>query len=219
MAEPDPVAGRFLACLAASRCETRPFRHWLLEGALPEATCAAIDALPVAPPRIADTLGKRETNNSTRLFFGAEQIARHPVCAELASAWQSETVTGRLEGLCGVSLAGAYLRIEYCLDTDGFWLEPHTDIGAKLFTMLIYLSDQPGSQAWGTDILDADMKLVETAPYRRNGGLIFIPAADTWHGFHRRAIEGVRRSLIVNYVRNEWRSRHELAFPRSPIGG
>jgi len=219
MGEPNPVAAHFLACLDASRCEIRPFRHWLLEGALPDAACAAIDALPVAPPRIADTLGRRETNNSTRLFFGQEQIARYPVCAEIASALQSEAVTGRIAALCGVALGGAYLRIEYCLDTDGFWLEPHTDIGAKLFTMLVYLSAEPGSEAWGTDILDADMNLVATAPYRRNCGLVFIPAADTWHGFHRRPIEGVRRSLIVNYVRNEWRSRHELAYPQSPVGG
>jgi len=55
--------------------------------------------------------------------------------------------------------------------------------------------------------------LVATAPYRRNAGLIFIPGSDTWHGFHRRPIVGVRRSLIVNYVKPEWRSRHELAFP------
>jgi hypothetical protein len=94
MAEPNPVAARFLACLAASRGETRPFRHWLLDGVLPDSALTAIDALPVAPPRIAETLGRRETHNSTRLFFGEAQIARFPVCAEIASALQSEAVTG-----------------------------------------------------------------------------------------------------------------------------
>ena len=79
--------------------------------------------------------------------------------------------------------------------------------------MLVYLSTEPGSEAWGTDILDANLNLVATAPYKRNAGLIFIPGADTWHGFHRRPINGVRRSLIINYVKPEWRSRHELAFP------
>ena len=49
-----------------------------------------------------------------------------------------------------------------------------------------------------------------TTPYVRNRGLIVIPAADTWHGF-------LRRSLIVNYVKPEWRSRHELAFPDQPV--
>ena len=66
-----------------------------------------------------------------------------------------------MEDVCGRRLTDASLRIEYCLDTDGFWLEPHTDIGAKLFTMLIYLSDDPGAVEWGTDILDAEHSLVE----------------------------------------------------------
>lgn len=211
------IAATFLACLDRCRAETWPYRHWLLNGILSDEACAAIDALPVQPPPIGDTLGKRETNNSTRLFFGVPQRAVHPVCDALATALQGDAVVRRLEALCGAALAGSFLRIEYCLDTDGFWLEPHTDIGAKLYTMLVYLSGEPGSEAWGTDILDGPDGFVASAPYVRNGGLIFIPGADTWHGFRRRPIAGVRRSLIVNYVRPEWRSRHELAFPEQPV--
>ena len=144
-----------------------------------------------------------------QLPLGGEIIG-HPVDHQIAPH--------ALERLCDLNLRDSSLRIEYCLDTDGFWLEPHTDIGAKLFTMLIYLSDGPGSEAWGTDILDGELKLVATSPYRRNLGLIFVPAADTWHGFHKRKIEGVRRSLIVNYVKPEWRARRELAFPDRPAG-
>ena len=217
MLETEATASHFLACLAASRQGDTPYRHWLLENALPEAVCAAIDALPFEAPDISDTLGRRETNNSTRQFFGRKEQARHPVCADVATALQSDRVVRALQDHCGVALAGSSLRIEYCLDRDGFWLEPHTDIGAKLFTMLIYLSTDPGSEAWGTDILDGEMNLVCTTPYVRDGGLIFIPAADSWHGFHRRPINGLRRSLIVNYVKDEWRARHELAFPDRPV--
>ena len=217
MLETSGIAEVFSDCLDRSERETSPYRHWLLQGALPEPICAAIDALPYAPPPITDTQGRRETNNSTRLFFGAAERARHAVCDDLAQAMQSQSVTRHIESICGISLSGLFLRIEYCLDTDGFWLEPHTDIGAKRFTMLIYLSDDPGSEAWGTDICAPDGSLIATSPYRRNGGLIFIPAADTWHGFHRRPIVGVRRSLIVNYVGAEWRARHELAFPKEAV--
>ena len=211
------VISTFRHSLDHAETGTYPFLHWFLEDALPPETCAAIDALPVRPPVIVETAGKRETNNSTRLFFGESQRAAFAVCDDVANALQSDEVTSRLKSLCGVDLWGSYLRIEYCLDTDGFWLEPHTDIGAKLFTMLIYLSGEPESAAWGTDILDGPHRLVATAPYRRNGGLIFIPSANSWHGFHRRPIKGVRRSLIVNYVRPDWRSRHELAFPDRPV--
>lgn len=217
MHDHSATAEYFLSRLERSVAGDHPFRHWLLDSALPDSTCKGIDALNVLPPAITDTLGKRETNNSSRLFFGHAQQSDFPVCRDLAAALQDAAVVRRLETLCDVRLAGSFLRIEYCLDTDGFWLEPHTDIGAKLFTMLIYLSDDPGSEAWGTDLMDAAGKLVQTAPYRRNGGLIFIPGSDTWHGFHRRPIRGVRRSLIVNYVKPEWRSRHELAFPEQPV--
>jgi len=219
MPDANKVAATFLSCLDRAEAATHPYRHWLLDGILPDDTCAAIDALPAVPPPIGDTLGKRETHNTTRLFFGVQERVAHPVCDALASALQGDAVVRRLEDICGIVLSGSFLRIEYCLDTDGFWLEPHTDIGAKLYTMLVYLSDEPGSKAWGTDVLDGPESLVAATPYVRSRGRIFIPAADTWHGFHRRPVAGVRRSLIVNYVKAEWRSRHELAFPHRPVRG
>ena len=194
-----------------------PYRHWLLDDVLPSAVAAALAALPLQAPPIGDTLGRRETHNAARIFVNPESRARFSVCAELAAALQAPGTIARFEQCCGVSLAGSYLRVEYCLDAGGFWLEPHTDIGAKLFTFLIYLSDHPDAADWGTDILDADHRLAMRAPADFNRGLIFVPAADTWHGFAPRRIDGVRRSLIVNYVVPEWRSRHELAFPEAPI--
>ena len=200
---------------ALARAEPRatPYRHWLLAGMLPGTVLRGVDALPVVPPAIGDTAGRRETHNSTRWFFGAGQRAQFPVCHALAAALQSRAMTRALEDHCAVRLRGGFLRIEYCLDTDGFWLEPHTDIGAKLFTMLIYLTDPPVGEDWGTDIYVSATAHAGTAPCRRNHGLIFVPGADSWHGFARRPITGVRRSLIVNYVTPDWRARHELAFP------
>jgi hypothetical protein len=215
--ELDAVASNFLSSLDHSDCGPYPFRHWLVDRVLPNRVCEAIDSLRISSPSVKDTLGKRETHNSTRFFFGKTQRGTYPVCHEVATALQSKAVVSELEALCDVALAGSFLRIEYCLDTDGFWLEPHTDIGAKLFTVLIYLSDEPGSEAWGTDLLDGPERLVLTTPYQRNFGVMFVPSTNSWYGFHRRPIKGVRRSLIVNYVKPEWRSRHELAFPERAV--
>ncbi len=33
----------------------------------------------------------------------------------------------------------------------------------------------------------------------------------------RRYQDGVRKSLIINYVTNEWRAREQLAFPDRPV--
>ena len=47
--------------------------------------------------------------------------------------------------------------------------------------------------------------------------MVFVPSGNTYHGFEARRIEGVRTSLIINYVTNEWRAREQLAFPEAPI--
>jgi len=194
-----------------------PYRHWLLRNVLPDTTCAGLIALPLRVPEIGETRGRRETHNESRIFINPESQTRFPVCADIAEALQAPDTIRRIENLCGVNLAGSSLRIEYCLDTGGFWLEPHTDIGAKLFTFLIYLSDHPDAPNWGTDILDSEHRLALRAPTDFNRGLIFVPGANTWHAFGPRPIFGVRRTLIVNYVVPEWRSRHELAFPEQLI--
>ncbi len=218
MIDAAAVAESLIKCFDASRFFASPYRHWLLADVLPPEVCAGVDSLPVRAARTDDPLGKRETHNSSRLFFNAKRRARYPVCEAIGAGFQSAPVVERVERLCEAKLAGSYLRIEYCLDGEGFWLEPHTDIGAKLFTMLVYLSSGPGSEAWGTDILDSNLNLVAVAPYQRNAGLIFVPGSDTWHGFRRRPMNGVRRSLVVNYVKPEWRNRHELAFPDRSAG-
>jgi len=213
MLEPEAISASLVASFEAAERSDAPFPHWLPVGMLPGDVAQEIDALPIQPPQIEDTLGKRETNNSTRFFFDARARLDHEVCDDLAHALQSADVVDSLAALTGAPLREGNLRIEYCLDSDGFWLEPHTDIGAKLFTMLIYLSRDPGADEWGTDIYDSNLKLVKTGPYHRNCGLIFVPSEISWHGFRKRPIPGVRRSLIVNYVKPEWRARHELAFP------
>ena len=203
--------------LAGAEQTEYPFRHWSVRDVLTPGVCAGVRALPFLVPDMHAIAGRRETINSQRTFFGTEQRAAHPVCHAVAYAFQAPETIALLQKLCGTTLAGGSLRIEYCQDTDGFWLEPHTDIGAKLFTMLIYLSDGKGAEAWGTDLLDAAGRLVGRSAATFNSGLIFIPAADTWHGFAPRPISGIRRTLIVNYVRPEWRARHELCFPDTPV--
>lgn len=202
--------------LTAQRCD-QPFRHWLLDDAFPRFLADALATLPVVPPVIDDSEGRRETNNATRRFVTPAERDAFPACAALAELLQGGATTGLLGSVCGRSLADTYLRIEYCQDTDGFWLEPHTDIAAKRFTMLIYLSTHPDAAEWGTDLFDADQQIAGRSSGQFNSGLIFLPAADTWHDFTRRRIAGVRRSIIVNYVTPDWRSRHELAFPAAPI--
>jgi hypothetical protein len=206
------IAERFLSCLEQADHQQAPYDHWLLANCLPEETVSSIADLPFAPPENLPFDGRRESGNSTRMFFSPEHQARFPVCAEMAEAFQDPSVVSVLELMTGAPISKGRLRIEYCQDVDGFWLEPHLDIKVKLFTMLIYLSDDPALHDAGTDIYDSspEHRLVRSVPYQRNAGMIFIPGTTSWHGFTKRPIRGLRKSIIVNYVAPDWRAIEEL---------
>lgn len=207
----------FLSSLRDSKRSDFPYPHWLMGHCLPDEAVNAVTSLPIAPARIADTKGKRETNNDIRIHFGEQYRSRYGVMDTLAQVFQSQRVVDALEAATGAHLSGTSLRVEYCQDSDGFWLEPHTDIGVKKFTMLIYLNREPQGADWGTDIYSDCSTHVGRAPAGFNKGLIFVPSDKTWHGFEKRPMNGVRKSLIINYVGPEWRNRHELCFPEDPV--
>ena len=207
------VAETFLACLRQARHETKPFDYWLLKDALPPGDVDAILALSVAPPQGLVLNGKRETNNALRFFFSRENQDRFTVCRRVAMGFKEPRVRQAIEKTTGTDLSGCRLRIEYCQDPPGFWLEPHTDIFVKKFTMLVYLLDDPGLRLAGTDIHEGSpvFKYVTTAPYGRNLGVIFIPGKNSWHGVGHHPIQSLRKSIIINYVASEWRDSFELA--------
>ena len=206
-----------LSSLSNSARSDTPYPHWLLDHCLPDAVVDAVTSLPIAPPHIDDTRGRRETHNDSRIHFGARYRNRYAVMDTLARVFQSPQMLDALQATTGARLSGTSLRIEFCQDSDGFWLEPHTDIGVKKFTMLIYLNREPQGSNWGTDIYSDHDTYVGRAPAGVNRGLIFVPSDKTWHGFEKRPMNGIRKSLIINYVGPEWRNRHELCFPEDPV--
>ena len=93
-----------------------------------------------------------------------------------------------------------------------------TQEGVKKFTMLYYLGPK-GREDWGTDVYaDADTWVLR-APFTPGHALMFVPSDNTWHGFEARRLDGVRKSVIINYVTDEWRAREQLAFPDRPVSG
>lgn len=201
------------ASISAAAHNTEPYNYWLLSSTLPERICQEVVALPFAPPSTPVMDGRRESNNSSRVYFSSELQAKHPGCRELADAFKHPVIREVIRQRTGRDVSQGKVRIEYCQDIDGFWLEPHVDIPVKLFTMLVYLSREPELRDAGTDIFDAtpEHNRVGTAPCEWNAGLIFIPGHDTWHGFKPRTIHGVRKSIIINYVTRDWRAVEELA--------
>ena len=213
----EAFVSALLESIATSQRHETPYRHWFLNGCLPEDALEEILALPFPAPRLGGVSGRRELHNATRRYFDAENRAHYPVCAGFCDAFQDKRVTDRITQHFGARLGDTFLRVEYAQDTGGFWLEPHTDLGVKTFTMLLYMSKDVAHADLGTDIYDTEKKHAGRSPFAPNAAMVFVPSTDTFHGFEQRNIEGVRKSVIINYVTSEWRAREQLAFPDRPV--
>jgi hypothetical protein len=213
----EDVVETFLKSVDSGKRSEQPYRHWVLTGCFPADSVEDIVTLPFDAPSLDGVSGKRELHNNTRKYFDVENRESFPVCEAIAQAFQDKRVTNHIETVFGTNLKATYLRIEFAQDIDGFWLEPHTDLGVKAFTMLLYLSKDPSHQDLGTDIYDGEKRHVARSPFAPNTAMVFVPGNVTYHGFEKRPIKGVRTSLIINYVTNEWRAREQLSFPDAPI--
>jgi hypothetical protein len=213
----EEIVRTFLTSIDSRKRSDQPYRNWSLMNCFPADTVDDLLALPFEAPSLDGISGKRELHNNTRKYLDVDNRKRFSVCEAVAEAFQDRRVTRHIEKVFGTELKGTYLRIEFAQDVDGFWLEPHSDLGVKVFTLLLYLSKDPSHQDLGTDIYDANKVHVGRSSFTSNSAMIFVPSNNTYHGFEKRPIEGVRTSLIINYVTNGWRAREQLSFPDQPI--
>lgn len=213
----EAVSASIIAAFQRAKDEAAPFRHWMLSQVFPAGFAAALRRLPFGPPDLGGVSGKRELHNDQRHYFDAANNARFEACAAVAEAFQAPRVAAAIERATGADLAGSYVRLEYAQDSDGFWLQPHTDLGVKRFTMLIYLVDGVDQGELGTDLYADPKTWAKRSPFIDNSALVFVPGDDTWHGLERRPIAGLRRSVIMNYVTDAWRERWQLAYPDRPV--
>jgi hypothetical protein len=203
------------ASIAKRRSFDDPYRHSFVEDLFPADVCRALATLPFAAPSLDGVSGRRELHNDTRRYFDADGMAQFAVMRAVAEALQSREVARAIHDSFDAPIDDTLLRLEYAQDIDGFWLEPHTDLGVKKFTCLIYLSD--GHADLGTDIYRSPQEHVGRSAFKPNAAMIFVPSDNTWHGFEKRPIAGIRKSVILNYVTHEWRAREQLSFPESPV--
>jgi hypothetical protein len=212
------VESTMLASIASAERRTSPYTNWRMRDVFPEAVARALAELPFHAVDLHGVSGRRELHNDQRSYFALDVLDRHPVARQVAEAFQSPRMVEAIMAATGAKLAGTYLRIEYAIDISGFWLEPHTDLGVKSYTMLYQLGTD-GQEDLGTDVYVDKETWAERVPFGWNSALVFVPSDRTWHGFEARKINTPRRSVIINYVTDEWRAREQLAFPNEPVRG
>ncbi|HEV2533274.1 hypothetical protein [Phenylobacterium sp.] len=218
VADPSSVEGAILASFAAAERRESPYVNWRVFDLFPDATARALVELPFHAIELQGVSGRRELHNDQRSYFAGEVLDQHPAAREVAEAFQSPRIVEAIMAQTGAKLVGSYLRIEYAIDVSGFWLEPHTDLGVKTYTMLYQLG-LPGQEDLGTDVYANRETWIERVPFGWNSAFVFVPSDKTWHGFEARKLHAPRRSVIINYVTDEWRAREQLAFPNEPVRG
>ncbi len=214
------AAGEVAASLATSlRCALAlpaPFPCFRAADLFPAKVAIALAELPFQAPSFAVS-GKREFV-SERIYFDPARLKANQHLAAVALAFQSPQIVRLMQELCAAQLEGTFLRIEYAIDANGFWLEPHTDLGVKKLTGLIPLAGDAADDL-GTDLYTDPAAPPHTRlPFTPNTAAFFVPSAWSWHGFAPRPIRTLRKSLIVNYVSADWRSCEQLAFSTEPVG-
>ncbi len=207
----------FLETLANQQNFTAPYPYNFLHNVLTSDEIDALEQVILTPLDLTGKSGERALHNEGRQYFDPENQARFPVFDALSQLFQHSDITAALAAAFDLHSEECYLRIEFAQDVDGFWLEPHTDIGVKLFSMLVYLNAGDNAQTLGTDIYDQQKSWVTRSPFEAGLAMAFKPSNITYHGFEARPIDGVRKSVIINYVTPQWRAREQLCFPDTPI--
>ena len=209
------IADAFCASVAKRKSFAEPYPWHLVDDIFPAQVTHALATLPFPAPALGGVSGTREAHNDTRSYFDVAQMAKYPVMRAVAEALQSQQVARCVTEHFDAPVDDTFLRLEYAQDIDGFWLEPHTDLGVKKFTCLIYLSE--GHEDLGTDLYRSKEEHFGRSPFLPNTAMIFVPSDKTWHGFEPRPITGVRKSVILNYVTHDWRAREQLSYPETPV--
>lgn len=233
----EQIVQHILECLKSRTTRhEQPFPFCTLQQVLPTDVHQALLALPIEPLHME---GQRSKNNDQRTFLNVDFNAQHEAAARVAEAFQDERVTTALALDYGVPLEGAHTIMEMAVESGTASLVPHRDIGAKCFTCLLFLAEDPALQHAGTDLYTVKPEWAERvlpmpeAPreafeaqtfrptYAPNTAYFFIPTDYSWHGFDERELGGIRKTLILNYVgglhKETYRNTHWLAFPNQAV--
>ena len=150
--------------------------------------------------------GRRSCTNNFRTFVNKDN---NPQLTEMFKDWDTSTSRDFFSEISGVDCSDGILRVELCQDSTGFYLNKHIDIPEKYITLQVYLGD--GDESWGTSIYDND-KLYHTNKFIHNTGWMSFIGSPLIHGIEKNVINGVRRSIIINYVIDDWNDTDQLYY-------
>ena len=133
--------------------------------------------------------GKRIDKDGSRIWMHQYDYDTYKNVCNFFKDLETKKFFGEITGQDYLNLK---TRIELCKDTEGSWLEEHTDDIAKKFTLQLYLSDTNVSTVFDNTSSSAT----------KNSGWFFSNTGKEKHGLP--PLQNDRISIIVNYVDENW---------------
>ena len=137
-----------------------------------------------------------------RVFLNNDFFNNNPIFADVLKTLNQKKL---FERELNCNLDNCLLRIELIDDRFPFYHAPHLDSQEKLLTIIIYI-DKDDVLDLGTDLFFDKDEYAKKIQWENNSALFFTPSNKKWHGFNPMQYKGIRRLMIVNFVKtDQWR--------------
>ena len=188
--------------------KNKPWKHFIFDDIFSKEDYQTLKDFPRLDSGYENITGFRDAIDN-RVFLNDKFVSKNP---QFKSVLRTLNDTESFEKIFGVDLINCSLRPELIDDRYPFFHEVHCDHPDKVLTMLIYI-DKDDEQNLASDLYIDKNTHHTKLKWKDNGGIGWTiePNDDKWHGFKPMEYKGVRRILIINWVKNhKWNDKSQL---------
>jgi len=186
----------------------KPWKHFIIDDVFSKEDYQILKDFPRLDSGYENITGFRDAIDN-RVYLNDKFVHDNP---QFKNILRTLNNTDIFEKIFDVKLSRCSLRPELIDDRYPFFHEVHCDHPDKVLTLLIYI-DKDDEQNLASDLYIDENTHHTKLKWKNNGGIGWTiePNDNKWHGFKPMKYEGVRRILIVNWVKDEvWNDKSQL---------
>mgnify|MGYP001390293650 FL=1 len=186
----------------------KPWKHFIIDDVFSKEDYQILKDFPRLDSGYENITGFRDAIDN-RVYLNDKFVNDNP---QFKNILRTLNNTDIFEKIFDVKLSRCSLRPELIDDRYPFFHEVHCDHPDKVLTLLIYI-DKDDEQNLASDLYIDENTHHTKLKWKNNGGIGWTiePNDNKWHGFKPMKYDGVRRILIVNWVKDEvWNDKSQL---------
>ena len=186
----------------------KPWKHFIIDDVFSKEDYQILKDFPRLDSGYENITGFRDAIDN-RVYLNDKFVHDNP---QFKNILRTLIDTDTFEKIFNINLSNCSLRPELIDDRYPFFHEVHCDHPDKVLTLLIYI-DKDDEQNLASDLYIDENTHHTKLKWKNNGGIGWTiePNDNKWHGFKPMKYDGVRRILIVNWVKDEvWNDKSQL---------